>query len=142
MVLPSLRSWIARPISAARSTRLGPPGVVVDGGAALGDVARLPQVGQVDDRELQPLAAVDGEDLHRLGVGLQPPAAFLAVGVFLGFGDPLPQPGGEGRHPQPLGGGGGVEELADVAEVGQVALAARPGQEPGREGLGGVDELE
>ncbi|HWI08621.1 MAG TPA: UvrD-helicase domain-containing protein, partial [Solirubrobacteraceae bacterium] len=36
------------------------------------DVARLPQERQVDDGELQPLAAVDRQHLHRLGVGLQP----------------------------------------------------------------------
>jgi hypothetical protein len=41
MVLPSLRSWIARPISAARSTRLGPPGLVVDGGGLLSGLAFL-----------------------------------------------------------------------------------------------------
>ena len=117
-------------------------GVVVHRRAALRDVARLPQVRQVHHRELEALAAVDGEDLHRFGVGLQPAAAFLAVGVFFRFGDALAQPGGQRRRPQPLGGGGGVEQLADVAEVGEVAFAAGPGQEPGGETLRGADELE
>ena len=53
----------------------------------------LPQVRAVDDRELEPLAAVDGEDLHRLGVGLEPAAAVLVAGVLAGFVDPPPQPG-------------------------------------------------
>ena len=45
------------------------------------DVARLPQERAVDDRELEALAAVDGQDLDRLGVGLQPPAALLVARV-------------------------------------------------------------
>ena len=43
------------------------------------DVARLPQVRAVDDRELEALAAVDRQHLHRLGVGLQAPAALLVA---------------------------------------------------------------
>ena len=35
----------------------------------------VPGLGQVDDRELQALAAVHGQDRDRLGVGLQPPGA-------------------------------------------------------------------
>ena len=38
------------------------------------DPGRLPQERAVDDRELEALAAVDRQHLHRLGVGLEPPA--------------------------------------------------------------------
>src|SRR5439155_22045125 len=50
-------------------------GVVEDGSSRPGEVAGLPQVRGVDDGELEALAPVDGEDLHRLGVGLEAPAA-------------------------------------------------------------------
>ena len=43
------------------------------------DVAGLPQERVVDDRELEALAAVDRQHLHRLGVGLQPAAALLVA---------------------------------------------------------------
>ncbi len=44
--------------------------------------------------------------------------------------------------PRPSVVDGGVEQLADVAQVGEVALAAGRGQQPGREALGRADQLE
>ena len=85
---------------------------------------RLPQVRAVDDRELEALAAVDGEHLDGLGVGLEPPAALLVARVLLGLGDPAPQPRRQRRRrPCCSVGRRGVQELADVAQVGQRALA-------------------
>src|SRR5207248_5174751 len=40
-----------------------------------GDVAGLPQEGEVDDRELEALVAVDRQDLDRVSVGLEPATA-------------------------------------------------------------------
>ena len=96
-----------------------------------GDVARLPEEGQVDDRELEPLAPVDGQDLDGLGVGLEPAAALLVARVLGRLGDPPAQPAGQGRRPELLGRRRRVEELADVAQVGQPALPVGPGQDPG-----------
>ena len=89
----------------------------------VGDPARLPQVGVVDDRELDALAAVDGEDLDRLGIGLEAAAALLVARVLAGRGDLLAQPRGQRGGAHLLGRRRGVQELADVAQVGQLALA-------------------
>src|SRR5438445_11136936 len=105
-------------------------GVVEDRRGRPGEVARLPEVGGVDDGELEAFAPMDGEDLYCLGVGLEAPAALLVVGVFSGLGDPLPQPGGEGAGAELGGGGGGVEELADVAQVGELAFPVGRAQNP------------
>ena len=66
---------------------------------------------------------MDREDLDRLGVGLEPAAALLVARVLLGLGDPPPQPRGERGRPELLGRRGGVQQLADVAQVGQPPLA-------------------
>ena len=87
------------------------------------DPRRLPQVGVVDDRELEPLAAVHGQDLHRLGVALQPAAALLVVVVGGRLQHALAQPRGQRGGAHLLGHRGGVEQLADVAEVGHPPLA-------------------
>ena len=100
----------------------------------VGDASSVPQVRAVDDGELEALAAVDGEDLHGLGVGLEAAAAVLVVGVLVGLGDPPAQPGVSAVAPRLLGVGRGVQQLADVAQVGQLALARRPGQDPRRAG--------
>ena len=41
----------------------------------------VPEERAVDDGELEALAAVDRQHLHGVGVGLESPAAILAVGV-------------------------------------------------------------
>ena len=97
---------------------------VVEGDRHAGrDVARVPQVGVVDDGELEPLAAVDGQDLDRLLVGLQPAAAVLVARVLDGLGDPAPQPADQRGGAELLGGGRRVQQLGDVAHVGQRPLA-------------------
>ena len=117
--------------------------VVVEGRRlVLVDVAGLPGERVVDDRELEALAAVDGQHLHRLGVGVEPPGALLVGAVPVGLGDPLPQPGGQRGDAELLLGRGGVQQLADVAEVGQPALAAQPREHPLGDGLGRRDRLE
>ena len=109
-------------IDAALLARLG----VVEGDRHVRrDVARLPQEWDVDDRELQALAPVHGEDLHRGRVGLQPAASVLVGGVRPGVGDAPAQPAGERGHAELLLHGGAVQELADVAQVGEAA-ARRP----------------
>ena len=90
------------------------------GTLASGSSVGLPQVRAVDDRELEPLAAVDREDLDRLGVGLQPAAALLVAGV-------LRRPRRSAAAATPvsavvaelLGRRRRVQQLADVAQVGQ-----------------------
>ena len=106
------------------------------------DPGRLPQVGEVDDRELEALAAVDREHLHRLGVGLQPAAALLVAGLLLGGGDPLAQPAGQRGRAEPLGGRRRVQELADVAQVGQPPLAVDRGEQPPGQALDERDRLQ
>src|SRR4029078_11069286 len=58
---------------------VGGGGVVVGDRQAGRDVPGLPQVRVVDDRELEAFAAVHGEQLDRLGVGLQAAAAGRVV---------------------------------------------------------------
>ena len=103
----------------------------------LRDVARLEQVRVVDDAELQPLAAVHGEDLDGVGVRLQAAAAVLVAGVPARLGDPPPQPAGERGGPELLG----VQQLADVPQVGQPALAAHAGEHARGQALGERDRL-
>ncbi len=96
----------------------------------------VPQVRAVDDREFQPLGAVDGEDLDGLGVGVEPPAAVLGVGgLGVGLLDPAGQPGPQVRGAQLAGGSLGVKQLADVPEVGELPLAGCVGQDPRRASL-------
>ncbi len=112
-----------------------------DGLVALGDVAGLPQVGEVDDGELQTLAAVDGQDLDGLLVGLQAPAALLVAGLLPGGGDALAQPGGQRSGAHLLGRRGGVQQLGDVAQVGQRALPVHGAQDAFGQALGAGDRL-
>ena len=82
-----------------------------------------PQERAVDDRELEPLAAVDRQHLDSLGIGLEPPRAVLVAAL----------PARRRRSaraasprsavaPEPLGGRRLVQELADVAQVRHPAL--------------------
>ena len=105
----------------------------------VGDPARLPQERQVDDRELEPLAAMDRQHLDRLGVRLEPAAALLVAGVESGLGDPRPQPRRERRRAELLVGRGRVQQLPDVAQVGQLPLAVLDREHPRRQALAGRD---
>ena len=94
-----------------------------DGMRARGLEARLPQEGHVDDAELEPLGAVDRQHLDGVGVGLEAAAALLVVDVTLGLGDAPAQPSRQRGGAELLGRDLGVQELGDVAQVGQPALA-------------------
>ena len=88
--------------------------------------------GEVDDGVLEPLARMDRHQLHGGGVGVEAAGAFgAAAGPALG--DLLAQPGQQRDQAVPLGEGHLVERLADVAQVGEPALAADLGQHPRRE---------
>ena len=88
-----------------------------------GAPARRPQERAVDDRELEALAAVDREDLHRLRIGLEPARPLLLALLSLRGGHLLREPATQRRHPELLGGRGLVQQLREVAHVGQPALA-------------------
>ena len=96
--------------------------------------------GQVDDGVLQALAGVDRHQLHRGGVGVEPPGALdAAAGPALG--DLLAQPGQQRHQAVPLGERDLVQRLADVAQVGEPAVAADLGEHPrGQPGdVGGLE---
>ena len=116
--------------------------VVIGRRLVLVDVAGLPGERVVDDRELEALAAMDGQHLNRLGVGIEPQGAILVGAVPVGVGDALPQPGRQRGDAELLLGRDGVQELADVSEVGQPALAAQPPEDPPRDRLGRRDRVE
>ena len=88
--------------------------------------------GQVDDGVLEPLARVDRHQLHGGGVGVEPPGA-LGAAAGAALGDLLAQPGQQRDQAVPLGEGDLVQRLADVAQVGEAALAADLGEHPRRE---------
>ena len=102
----------------------------------------VPQIGAVDDRELEALAAVDGEHLDGLGVGLEAAAAVFVVLVFVRLVDPPAEPGRQRRRPEVLRHRLGMEELADVAQVGQESLAGGAARSTRRQVLGGAHVLQ
>ena len=85
---------------------------------------------------------MDRQHLHRLAVRLQPPAAVLVGDVLAGLGDPAAQPRRQGGDPEPLGHRLAVEQLADVAEIGERALAVGTGEHPAGQALAVGDRLE
>ena len=118
-------------------------GVVVgDRLALVADPRRVPHERRVDDRELEALAAVDGEHLDGLGVGLQAARALLVGRVGGGVGDAAAQPARQRGGAELLVHGDRVQELGDVAQVGQPPLAVDGGQHPAREPLPQRDRLE
>ena len=116
--------------------------VVEHRGLPLRDPTGTPEIRAVDDRELEALARVDGEDLHRFGVGLEAPAAILVVRVLPRLGDPPPQPRGEGGGSELLGRRLQMQELADVAQIGELPFAVGAAEHPPRQSLGVGDRLE
>ena len=122
--------------------RVAPRRVVVDRRRRLvGDPERVPQERAVDDAELQALAAVHGQHLHRGRVGLQPPRPVLGARVALVGRHPPPQPAGQRGDPQPPVDRRAVQQLGDVAQVGQLALATHHRQQPLGQRLGLRDRL-
>jgi hypothetical protein len=89
----------------------------------------FPGFGQVDQRELQPLAAVHGQHANRALVGLQPLCpVWRRAGA--GLGHPGPQPLHQRAHAELAGDHRRVQALAEMPQVGQPALAAGMGQQP------------
>ena len=90
-----------------------------------------PTGGQVDDRVLQALAAVDGDQLHRGGVAVEP-AGPLAGHLDLVVGHLLAQPGQQRDQTEPLlrwrPGAGTLRRGAGRS----AAARRRPGRGPGR----------
>ena len=92
----------------------------------------IPAEGDVDHRELQAVAPVDRQDLHRLRVGLQPsgPVGGLLDRVVEGVRglvvEPVQQPGRTAPALALLG----VQSAGDVPQVGEVALAVGPREHP------------
>ena len=111
------------------------------GVAVAGIRDRLPEVGVVDDRELEALAAVHRQHLDRLGVALQPAAALLVAAVLRGLEHSLAQPGSQRGRSHLLGHRRGVEQLADVAEVGHPALSVDHREQAGGQALLQGDRL-
>ena len=123
----------ARPADVAAAAAL----VVVeerDGRIASGEA--VPQGREVDDGVLQALAAVDGDQLDGRGVGVEAAGA-LGGDLELLVGDLLAQPGEQSDQAHPLLGADPQQGLADVAQVGEGALAADAAQHPGGESLDG-----
>ena len=88
--------------------------------------------GQVDDGVLEALARVDRHQLDGGRVAVETAGALQAT-AGAALGHLLAQPGQQRDQPVPLGEGGLVQGLADVAQVGQPAVAAHLGQHPGRQ---------
>ena len=72
-----------------------------------------------------------GDDLHGVGVGLEPAAALLAR-VAAGVDDAVLQPLDQRRRAELPLDGGRVQRLGDVPQVGEQALARRCGPAAGR----------
>ncbi len=85
---------------------------------------------QVDDRELQSLAGVQGDHLDGGGVAVQPADA-VGCQVDGGFVPAAPQPFDQRRQSETVGGGDGLQPLPDVPQIGQSPGAALLGEQPG-----------
>ncbi len=96
--------------------------------------------GEVDDGVLEPLAGVDGHQLDRGGVGVEPSGP-LGTPPGAALGHLLAQPGQQRHHAEAVALGHLVECLADVAQVGEPAFAADLGQHPAGQ-TAGVRRLE
>ena len=116
---------------AFRPAHIDGPEVVVSGIVEDRDPWRgavdVPQEGAEDDRELQPLAPMDGEHLDGLGVRIEATAAVLVVPVLPRLVDPTAEPGRQCRGPEAFPLRLGMEELRHVMQVGQVAAPPRSG---------------
>ena len=109
-------------------------GIVERHGFPLPDPGRMPQERAVDDRELEALAAMDRQHLDRLGVRFEPPSALLLTLVAIRVRDALGQPAAQRGDPESLGARGTVQQLREVAHVGQPALAVAATRARGRPG--------
>ena len=80
---------------------------------------------QVDDGELQSLAAPYRHDLNGHGIAVQPPVALGGRAALLA---PVAQPVPQTRQREVLAVGRPLQQLGQVREVGEVAFAAAPAQ--------------
>ena len=101
----------------------------------------VPEVGQVHDRELEALRAVDREHLDGQMVGLQAARAALVLVAGARLGDAAAQPGRQRGRPEAVGGARTVQQLGDMAEVGQRPLATGGAEDPCRQILADRDRL-
>ena len=85
----------------------------------------VPGVRDHHDRELQSLASVDRDHLHRLRVRLQAPSPLFVLAVPVCLQDAPPQPVGEGRRAHTLGDGRIVQQLGDMTQVRHEAFPRR-----------------
>src|SRR5947199_10511212 len=83
--------------------------VVRDGVSTVRDPAGLPEVRAIDHGKLETFRAVNGQDLHRFGVGLESPTAFLVEGVGGCFAYTSAEPCGQRRYAESLPARGRVE---------------------------------
>ena len=83
--------------------------------------------GEVDDRELQALAAVHGHHLHRCGVAVEPAVVLGLAALLLAT---VAQPVTQRREAEVLAVRRLLKQLCQVGHVGHVPLAAAPGQCP------------
>jgi hypothetical protein len=100
--------------------------------------ARVPQIGAIDNRELEALGAVDRQHLHGGGVGIEPTAALLCFGAFGAHLVDAPSQPRSQRSQAKLGLASlGVQQLGDMPKIGELALAVNYAEQPGREAFGG-----
>ena len=85
---------------------------------------------------------MDREHLDRLGVGFEPARALLLAVVAIRVGDALGQPAAQRGDAEPLGARGAVQQLREVAQVGQPALAVAGREHARGQVLADRDRLE
>ena len=101
----------------------------------------VPGVRDHHDRELQSLASVNRDHLHRLRVRLQSTCALFVLAVAVCLQDASPQPVGEGRGAHTLGDGRVVQQLGDMTQVRHEPFPRRAAQRSSRNVAGGRDRL-
>ena len=92
----------------------------------------IPGLRQVDDGELQTLAAVHGQDRDCLCVGLQSPGAFGDTDSWASA-DPCPEPLDKRTDAELGGGHRRMQALAEMAQIGQHPFPAAQAQQPLRD---------
>ena len=102
----------------------------------------VPRIRAEHDGELEPLAAVDGDDLNGVGVRFEAARALLVLGVTVGLRDTPTEPVRQRGRADTVGHGSLVKELGDVAQVGHETLAVGACEHPGWHGLPEAHRLE
>ena len=93
---------------------------------ASAEVGFGPQERAEDDGPFEPFAFVDGEDFHRVVVALQP--EFFVV-ARAGFAHLLGEPAEQSARPELELLRGGMQQLGEVQEIRETALALRLGED-------------